>query len=50
MITAFATDLAPTFGPHNIISLGEVLATLIVLGLTPILFTTVFTWLRHHTH
>lgn len=50
MITAFASDLAPTFGPHNIISLGEVLATLIVLGLVPIVFTAVFAALRHHTH
>lgn len=46
MITAFATDLAPTFGPHNIISLGEVIATLIVLAIALVMFT----WMVRHVH
>jgi hypothetical protein len=46
MLIAFATDSAPHFGPHNIISLGEVLATLIVLAIALIAFT----WMARHVH
>lgn len=42
MTTAFATG----FGPYNIISLGEVLATLVVLALSLIAFT----WMARHVH
>jgi hypothetical protein len=40
------TALATGFGPHNIISLGEIVATLIVLGIALIAFT----WMARHVN
>ena len=48
MTTDQTTALASGFGPHNIISFGEILATLIVLALALIAFVWMARHVQHH--